>query len=82
MVGSYTAPGKETNKARRPVSLLKVGDRPQKKARGISALVSFACIIHVIPTNYLDLASSKYQRLVKLMDAMFPPTHQVWCAAI
>lgn len=28
----------------------------RKHTHNISALVSFVCIIHVIPTNYLDLA--------------------------
>lgn len=35
-----------------------------EKAYAISALVSFASIINVIPTNYLDLAPSKCKNLV------------------
>lgn len=51
----------------------------------VSALVSFACIIHVISTNYLGFALSKCQYLVELMDTgqhHFPPTHQLLYTAV
>lgn len=41
----------------------------------ISALVSFACIIHVTPTNYLGLAPSKRRNVVDLSEGIFSLLH-------
>lgn len=41
----------------------------------ISALVSFACIIHATPTNYLGLAPSKRWNVVDLLEGIFSLSH-------
>lgn len=45
-----------------------------KQAQNISAAVSFDCIIHVLPTNYLGLAPGKCQYSVELMETICPQT--------
>lgn len=63
--------------------VLKTGDTlPRKRKKNvytISALVSFACIIYVIPTNYLGLAPSKSQNGGFIGGYIFPLTS---CTAI
>lgn len=41
----------------------------------ISALVSFACIIHVTPTNYLGIAPGKRRNAVDLLAGIFSHLH-------
>lgn len=45
--------------------------KEKKNVYTISALVSFACIIYVTPTNYLGLAPSKSQNVVDLLEGIF-----------
>lgn len=53
----------------------KVRHNPGIKRLTVSLqFLSFACIIHVTPTNYLGLAPSKCQNLVDLLDSIFPLT--------
>lgn len=59
--------------------VLKTGDTlPRERKKNvytISALVSFACIIYVTPTNYLGLALSKSQNAVDLLEGIFSLSH-------
>lgn len=63
MVGFYTV------HANNSAAGFKVGATKKPQAHTVPALVSFACIIHVISTNYLGLVAGKY--LVELMDTVF-----------
>lgn len=51
------------------------GGRLGAELYAISALVSFACIIHPPPTNYLGLAPSKRRNAVDLSEGVFSHLH-------